>query len=978
MRWPLWLKGLWQMALCGLLILAIGAMAAQDVHDHLVATRGIESGLEAQVPAQQQPRWGTTVALEQYASDAALRAALQQVRTLGLGVVRQRLAWHEIEPQPGVYHWEKWDRILPIVQAEGLTLIAVLDTSPAWARPTWEADNPWAPPTRLEDYACFAGALAARYGAYIQAYQVWDQPNIHPHWGQGPIAPDAYVEMLRLTSAAIRQQDPTALIVAGGLAPNVESGGRNMSDALFLREIYRRGAGAHFDVLGVKAYGFWSGPYDRRVDESVLNWSRVILLRQEMVRRGEEHKPIWAMEAGWNALPSDWQGDPSPTGSDTPFVQSERLLSALDRTQQEWPWLGLLCLQQLQPAAPSTDPVWGYALLDAQGQPGPLYDALRGYMASTSVIVYPGRSLEGADLLTDAGDAADLIYWGTEIAVEILSGRGAGTLTIQSDVAPHQRNVALDDLAAPRMLRWRSTDRPTVHRLRFEGATVPAQVLSTVTVGARRDASRLWVIVGVAMATCLWLALLAWRAGRAVPWRAAWQRCLRRWQRLPLALRWGGSLLTLAMALAAPNAWLRLLALACYGAAALLQPEVALWCTVAAIPLAPLPVRLGPLSFALTEVALLTALVARAWGLLWERPAVPRNRFKGARWLDVVVLGLALLATVAALAAEYRHVALRELRVIVIEPALFYLLLRTHRAERLSWLALLDALWLSALGVALYALCRYPTPSGVIEAEGVRRARAFFGSPNNLALYLERMLPIGLAMCYWGRARWRRWLYGLGAAPIVLALGLTFSRGAWFLGLPAALLVLLWVRGGKARWAIPAAALLAALALMSQSPRLASALDFSQGTAALRLKLWQASWEMARDHPWLGVGPDNFLYYYGDYILPGAEVDRWLSHPHNLALDFWLRLGIGGLALLIALLSGFARRATVWLRRPPRGEIAAASLGLTAGMAAALAHGLIDSFFFVIELAYWLVFALAWINTQEPEQAHDLASFEAP
>ncbi|MGD2178625.1 MAG: hypothetical protein PVG71_12470, partial [Anaerolineae bacterium] len=49
--------------------------------------------------------------------------------------------------------------------------------------------------------------------------------------------------------------------------------------------------------------------------------------------------------------------------------------------------------------------------------------------------------------------------------------------------------------------------------------------------------------------------------------------------------------------------------------------------------------------------------------------------------LDLAVLFLALVAAVSTLFADYRHVALRELRVVIVEPALFYLMLRTVRLD---------------------------------------------------------------------------------------------------------------------------------------------------------------------------------------------------------------------------------------------------------------------------------------------------------
>ena len=54
--------------------------------------------------------------------------------------------------------------------------------------------------------------------------------------------------------------------------------------------------------------GFDHGPYDRRVDAGLLNFSRLILMREEMVRHGDGEKPLWGSNFGWNHLPDelDW------------------------------------------------------------------------------------------------------------------------------------------------------------------------------------------------------------------------------------------------------------------------------------------------------------------------------------------------------------------------------------------------------------------------------------------------------------------------------------------------------------------------------------------------------------------------------------------------------------------------------------------------------------------------------------------------
>jgi putative inorganic carbon (HCO3(-)) transporter len=124
--------------------------------------------------------------------------------------------------------------------------------------------------------------------------------------------------------------------------------------------------------------------------------------------------------------------------------------------------------------------------------------------------------------------------------------------------------------------------------------------------------------------------------------------------------------------------------------------------------------------------------------------------------------------------------------------------------------------------------------------------------------------------------------------------------------------------------------------------RFRSLADFSAGTTGgLRINLWRSSLRMALDHPWLGVGPDNFLYVYrSGYILPTAWQDPDLNHPHNVLLDWWTRLGVGGLVLAGGWLLSGARR--LW-RGIWDDESAALRLGCLAALAAALAHGLIDA-----------------------------------
>ena len=502
------------------------------------------------------------------------------------------------------------------------------------------------------------------------------------------------------------------------------------------------------------------------------------------------------------------------------------------------------------------------------------------------------------------------------------------------------------------------------HRLQIGGTPKQLASLTALHVSRQEAPWRLWLRLSVGTLLAAWCVHGAVRALRQLPVLGTWGWLRQRAERLPRGLRWALLGSSLAAGLLLPWVSLRVGALVAYGALALLQPMGSLYLAVAALPLAPNMVLLGIGAFSVTEITLLVATASVAWNALLR----PGREVRGAllrgwaaiRWADVAVVCLVLLALAGSLSAEYRKEALRELRVVVVESALLYALVRMQGYGTRR--RLLDVYCLAAMGVAVFALARYPSPDGVIVAEGVRRARAFYGSPNNLALVLERLLPVGLAVLLWGRSRWRRYLYGLGAGVLGIAVVLTLSRGALLLGLPAALLVLALRGGRKATWLLlggVAAGLALGVTLLGVE-RLSALADPRQGTALLRVSLWRSACAMIRDRPWLGVGPDNFLYYYGDYILPGAEVDRWLSHPHNLLLDSWVRLGIGGVLLVMVLVGGFVREA-LRLRRLLTRDAEAMAVGMIAGMAAAVAHGMADAFYFVPELAMWFMFALGWV-----------------
>lgn len=81
-------------------------------------------------------------------------------------------------------------------------------------------------------------------------------------------------------------------------------------------------------------------------------------------------------------------------------------------------------------------------------------------------------------------------------------------------------------------------------------------------------------------------------------------------------------------------------------------------------------------------------------------------------------------------------------------------------------------------------------------------------------------------------------------------------------------------------------------------------------SSSIRLNFWRRSLQSIAEHPWRGTGPGSwqqrYLHYSGDRVAPGTETTR---NPHQEFLLWGVELGIGGMALLAALLSALARDA---------------------------------------------------------------------
>jgi hypothetical protein len=113
------------------------------------------------------------------------------------------------------------------------------------------------------------------------------------------------------------------------------------------------------------------------------------------------------------------------------------------------------------------------------------------------------------------------------------------------------------------------------------------------------------------------------------------------------------------------------------------------------------------------------------------------------------------------------------------------------------------------------------------------------------------------------------------------------------------------------------------------------------GMKPARTELWRAAVAIWRDHPWLGVGPDNFRHVYGPYLRAGHHDPR--IHANNMYLDLLAGAGAAGLIALLGLVAATGLTLARRCRAAPVSGVAAAAAGLAAWLMVA-GHGLVDSF----------------------------------
>jgi hypothetical protein len=294
-----------------LLVAAVGVLvtrpgpsrAPHAAHIVPVAPAPVSHGLDPALAAPSGQAFGVNVNLlfNDFAyAPAQIDAQLAAVRATGATLARSDALWEATEPRAPIdgrhsYDWAFDDQIAGALAATGLTWLPILDYTAPWAQSIPGQDH--SPPRSDADYAAYAAAFTARYGArgvYWQSHpaltpvpvttiEIWNEPDNGEFWTPAPDA-GRYGDLYLAARAAIDVVNPSIRVIIGGLT----------APATFVPAMLRavpelRG---HVDGVAIHPYG-----------SPAVVASKIRGARAALASDGMAAVPLYVTEFGWTTEP---------------------------------------------------------------------------------------------------------------------------------------------------------------------------------------------------------------------------------------------------------------------------------------------------------------------------------------------------------------------------------------------------------------------------------------------------------------------------------------------------------------------------------------------------------------------------------------------------------------------------------------------------------------------------------------------------
>lgn len=321
-------------------------------------------------------------------------AVLDKLAAAGVEWVRVDIGWSSFEYNcKGCL--EQWyinrvDFIVDEARARGIKVLAMLHRTPSWANGGGAVN---VPPNNPQDYADFARWAAEHYRGRIDAWEVWNEPNLKHFWN-GSVA--QYTALLKAAYPAIKAGDPGAKVVFGGVAYH---------DLAYLEAAYQQGAQGSFDVMATHPYmGFADLPPESPDPSGNPKYAIVGVpaVKSLMDTWGDGGKEIWFTEFGWSAH-ANWTGVPNWDRGVTEQQQADYLPRTFELLKS-YPYVTNAFWYVERNEETGDVHLDNYGLLRRDLSEKPVYGAMRDYLKAGVVPAGPQpQAPDGSDGQVPAG-----------------------------------------------------------------------------------------------------------------------------------------------------------------------------------------------------------------------------------------------------------------------------------------------------------------------------------------------------------------------------------------------------------------------------------------------------------------------------------------------------------------------------------------------------------------------------------------------
>lgn len=331
--------------------------------------------------------YGVNVFLHKEVEPWKIEQTLRMISEANIAWIKQEIPWQEVEFQKGYFFddkwqkssWEKFDVIMDLADKYHLKVIARVDHAPDWAKAAAGGTQPL---KDNKDLADFTNALLDHYKGRIQHVQIWNEPNLTGEWVPGkPVDPNGYAEMLKVVYPAVKAAHSDAIVLSAPMAMTLEGPQLrgNMNEIDYWTGLYNAGVKGNFDIASANGYGL-DQPPDAPADPKVLNFRRVELIRDVMVKNGDGDRPIWFDEYAWNSSPDTLPKEEQDFWRHvTPEQQAEWTVQGIDYARKNWPWAGVISVWYFRQVGdiPPEKAEYYFAMVNPDFSAKPVYNSVK-------------------------------------------------------------------------------------------------------------------------------------------------------------------------------------------------------------------------------------------------------------------------------------------------------------------------------------------------------------------------------------------------------------------------------------------------------------------------------------------------------------------------------------------------------------------------------------------------------------------------